>query len=194
MDTPTHLYRHFDANGTLLYVGISLSAFHRLGQHKNNAHWFKSIANMTIETFPSREKALNAERRAIRNEYPLHNNLLRAAYVPLVEAAPKPPKPVVLRRTARLTVKYIESLQRKVNSGEKVKEFHGDGDGLYLRVLPSGRMHYEFRKRPFKPLNLGHADIGLKHARQLANEAKVKQARGIDPALEKNESAEQGVA
>jgi hypothetical protein len=28
----TSLYRHFDADGTLLYVGISLSALVRLGQ------------------------------------------------------------------------------------------------------------------------------------------------------------------
>jgi len=33
-DLPHHLYRHFDENGTLLYVGTSLSAFERTMQHR----------------------------------------------------------------------------------------------------------------------------------------------------------------
>ena len=36
---------------------------------------------------------------------------------------------------ASLTVKYLESLERRLRAGEKVKEWHPDGDGLYLRVL-----------------------------------------------------------
>jgi hypothetical protein len=32
MSAPTHLYRHFDADGRLLYVGISLFAVNRLSQ------------------------------------------------------------------------------------------------------------------------------------------------------------------
>lgn len=84
-----------------------------------------------------------------------------------------------------LTVKYLESLERKVRAGEKVSEWHPDGDGLYLRVLPSGRMSFELRRRPFKPFLLGHYDMGLPTARKLAAEARAKQAVGIDPALEK---------
>ena len=38
------LYRHFAADGSLLYVGISLSALNRLGQHKQNAEWFDKIS------------------------------------------------------------------------------------------------------------------------------------------------------
>ena len=69
----TALYRHWDKDGTLLYVGISLSALARLGQHAEHAHWFKSIASVTIEHFETRADALAAERTAIRSEEPLHN-------------------------------------------------------------------------------------------------------------------------
>ena len=69
----THLYRHFNAEGDLLYVGISLSAINRLGQHADHSHWFKSIANVKIETFQSRDDALKAEREAIISEAPKHN-------------------------------------------------------------------------------------------------------------------------
>lgn len=75
----TKLYRHFDATGQLLYVGISLSAIHRLQQHKRTAHWASQIANVTIEPHPTRAAALAAEREAIRQENPAHNVQRHAA-------------------------------------------------------------------------------------------------------------------
>jgi len=73
-DAPTHLYRHFDAEGNLLYVGISLSAVARLEEHKaQSKEWFNSIAKVTIERFPTRKLALKAELRAINEENPRYN-------------------------------------------------------------------------------------------------------------------------
>jgi len=69
----TQLYRHFDKAGNLLYVGVSLDALYRLGQHKSNAQWFSSIARVTVERFPTRGAALAAERIAIQTERPHHN-------------------------------------------------------------------------------------------------------------------------
>ena len=69
----TSLYRHFNEEGELLYVGISLSAIQRLGQHKEHSDWYQSIASVTLEHFETREEALKAEREAIFRERPLHN-------------------------------------------------------------------------------------------------------------------------
>jgi len=69
----THLYRHYDSAGRLLYVGISLSAVQRLAQHRDHSHWFEDIANVAIERHESREQALAAERAAIIKEQPLCN-------------------------------------------------------------------------------------------------------------------------
>lgn len=69
----TKLYRHFDNNKKLLYVGISLNSVARLAQHRDAAHWFDDIATVTIETFSTREEALAAERNAIVNENPVCN-------------------------------------------------------------------------------------------------------------------------
>ena len=68
-----HLYRHFDADGTLLYIGTSLSAISRLGGHLHSSEWFPSIASVSVQRFDSKAVALNAEREAIRTEHPLHN-------------------------------------------------------------------------------------------------------------------------
>lgn len=69
----TELYRHFDAQGNLLYVGISLSTVGRLSQHKDHSHWFKEISNVTIERFPTRQDALKAEQLAVQSENPKCN-------------------------------------------------------------------------------------------------------------------------
>jgi len=75
MKTPTKLYRHFDKDGVLLYVGISLCAVYRLSQHMNDAVWAPYIARIDIETYESREAALDAEREAITTEFPFFNTV-----------------------------------------------------------------------------------------------------------------------
>lgn len=70
---PTALYRHFDAAGVLLYVGISLDVIARLSAHANSSHWAGAIARVDITRYPSRKAARLAERHAIRTERPLHN-------------------------------------------------------------------------------------------------------------------------
>lgn len=69
----TDLYRHFDKDGKLLYVGVSLSTMKRLSQHKKASHWFNEITSVTIQKYKSRQEALDAERSAIIEENPIHN-------------------------------------------------------------------------------------------------------------------------
>lgn len=67
------LYRHFDKDGRLLYVGISISAVARLATHKIGSEWYGQIVRIEIERFESRREALDAESAAITNEKPLFN-------------------------------------------------------------------------------------------------------------------------
>jgi len=67
------LYRHWSSDGTLLYVGISVSAMGRLSQHKTSAKWYELITNVTIENYNSREELLHAEEKAIKSEKPIYN-------------------------------------------------------------------------------------------------------------------------
>jgi excinuclease UvrABC nuclease subunit len=68
-----YLYRHFDKDDRLLYVGVSLRALQRLAQHRNHAHWFEQICRVEMEQFATRQGALAAERVAIEREKPLYN-------------------------------------------------------------------------------------------------------------------------
>lgn len=69
----TTLYRYFDSEGQLLYVGITGDNTKRQSQHRRNSFWFGEIASATYEHFDQREAALEAEAIAIRHEKPKFN-------------------------------------------------------------------------------------------------------------------------
>ena len=69
----TYLYRLWDENDRLLYIGISKSAIHRLHEHLTEQPWAEQVAKQTIERYATREEAAQAEVEAIQSEVPLHN-------------------------------------------------------------------------------------------------------------------------
>lgn len=77
----TELYRHFDANRRLLYVGVSLSTLERLRRHKRSSHWFAEVVYITIERFETRELALAAEKAAVKAERPRFNLMLTGSRI-----------------------------------------------------------------------------------------------------------------
>lgn len=72
-DTPTTLYRLFDAAGDLLYVGISTRPMQRVREHSKGQTWWTEVASQTFEHFPTRPEAATAELAAIRTENPRYN-------------------------------------------------------------------------------------------------------------------------
>jgi hypothetical protein len=74
LDGGTELYRYFDADWNLLYVGISFSSLVRLAQHRSTDVWFQRVTRIEIERFDRREEAEEAERKAIRRERPEFNS------------------------------------------------------------------------------------------------------------------------
>jgi len=69
----TSLYRHFDENGTLLYVGIARDPDHRAALHAHTARWYQYSTRCEVEWHETRDEALRAERVAIADEGPLFN-------------------------------------------------------------------------------------------------------------------------
>jgi predicted GIY-YIG superfamily endonuclease len=68
------LYRLFDADGELLYIGISYSAIARFAQHKATQPWAGDVCRIEIETHDvSRREIEDIESAAIRDEKPKHN-------------------------------------------------------------------------------------------------------------------------
>jgi predicted GIY-YIG superfamily endonuclease len=72
-ERPAAVYRLFDADDRLLYVGCSESMRTRLNAHRCEKDWFPTVTRTTVQGFPTREEALAAELAAIRSEAPVHN-------------------------------------------------------------------------------------------------------------------------
>lgn len=73
MDGATTLYRLYDADGQLLYVGIAVDTERRFAEHAKTKPWWPQVARTDLDHHRYRTDAQDAERAAIRTECPLHN-------------------------------------------------------------------------------------------------------------------------
>ena len=76
----TYLYRLGDANGKLLYVGISNHWLNRIRQHSKTKDWFPNVATVSVAKFPDRSMALANEREVIWREAPRYNQIHNRGY------------------------------------------------------------------------------------------------------------------
>lgn len=67
------LYRCFDAEGRLIYVGSTTDLFGRLKTHRAQAWWAGQVAKVRATVHPNGTVARQLERRAIRDEVPRWN-------------------------------------------------------------------------------------------------------------------------
>lgn len=70
---PHALYRFFNSTDVLLYVGITVDPGARFKKHGGDKPWWGQVDRISIEHFATRTEALEAERKAIKEEKPLHN-------------------------------------------------------------------------------------------------------------------------
>lgn len=68
-----YLYRFFDEDESLLYVGLSINAYNRFKAHRHQSYWFKDATTVKFEFYPDLETVRRAETTAIRTERPRHN-------------------------------------------------------------------------------------------------------------------------
>lgn len=67
------LYRWWDADGNLLYIGKSIAVLARIVSHRNRSSFFDQAAQMTMERYPDEMTLAEAEVIAIRAERPPYN-------------------------------------------------------------------------------------------------------------------------
>ena len=67
------MYRFYDADGRLLYVGATTDLIRRTSEHRQSAWWFQLIAKTRLQVFPDLAAAKAAESVAIQEEEPIAN-------------------------------------------------------------------------------------------------------------------------
>ena len=72
--TKHDVYRVYDENRTLLYVGCSINGFERIKQHKHERQfWWKYACTVDILQYPDKTTARGVEAKAIAEEHPIWN-------------------------------------------------------------------------------------------------------------------------
>jgi hypothetical protein len=89
-DLPTAVYRFFDADSRLLYVGITCNPKMRFRDHQRLSHWWPAQQSVTVDWKDTRGEALAEEAAAILAEDPLHN-VIGATTPPTRPALPRTP-------------------------------------------------------------------------------------------------------
>lgn len=70
---PTTVYRFYDANDKLLYVGITKNLSRRLAAHTKTKEWWLNVASIKLEHFKNRESARLREKTYTMFLDPKHN-------------------------------------------------------------------------------------------------------------------------
>ena len=83
----TAVYRVYDSDDALLYVGMSRSPFARFLSHSKSSDWFDSVTRLELAWYPDREQAKTAESAAILKESPKHNVTGTASEIDLMAEA-----------------------------------------------------------------------------------------------------------
>lgn len=78
MSFPATLYRYYDVDGVLLYVGVSFEANERLVQHRKSKDWYYEIKYIRLDHYLLRHEAMQAEHQAIEIEKPRYNRTPRS--------------------------------------------------------------------------------------------------------------------
>lgn len=84
-----YVYRAFDADDRLIYIGATVYTDHRLTIHRTQSWWWALVARVAFEQHVDREAALAAEAAAIRAERPAFNLIDQPGGVQAVRYVPR---------------------------------------------------------------------------------------------------------
>lgn len=133
---PHVLYRFYDEDGQLLYVGITRQLGVRWDTHARESAWVRQATRATLEHFDSKTEALVAETAAIVEERPQWNRLHNEAVRP-----PLPRRP--LAATSDGTEMSVSEVAAYLSvSQATVRRYEGKGLLAPAWRLPSGYRRY----------------------------------------------------
>lgn len=169
-----YLYRHFDKDGALLYVGITNNIKERTRQHMRNSVWAGLIHEVRHEEYDSFSSVYAAETAAIISENPPFNidkstspyraKRLRSGMIPNDTAKPNS---IVIRRAAicainKIILQTIEMVKKSISPilSRKIESFN-----KHRKIVKMCRNEELF----IKEMGMSFADFD-KHIESIENE------------------------
>lgn len=130
---PKSLYRMFDKNNRLLYVGMTFSPSARFTVHARNTPWFEEVEVITIRRFKSDGECSQYEAHVIQTEVPLYNKIR-----PVPNATKKANKRKVIEADSALKDAWI------IVDGAEIKQTKGHYRKNVLMVpTPHGPLYFD---------------------------------------------------
>ena len=158
-NSPQALYRFWDKNKNLLYIGISSNFVGRLKAHNYAAEWFGQTANVTIEHYDNRKDVERAEKQAIQTELPQYNKTHNPNYESHVQHWRKLkqdikhfPQPDQHRLLFSLVDEYRDThthAESLVLSLKEIKYYWGGVECELCQAIESNRQYAKFGKAYF---------------------------------------------
>ncbi|MET7688013.1 GIY-YIG nuclease family protein [Streptomyces sp. NPDC005483] len=119
MPERTALYRLYDADGVLLYIGITNAPAQRWAHHarKHRTTWWPSVARKEIQWLTDRNTADRMETDAINSEKPLHNRDKRRGSFFVTFNEPSEEITQGINGTTPVSVQIANILRREIGQG-----------------------------------------------------------------------------
>ena len=158
MELPYVLYRYFDDEGRLLYLGISGDYATRQGVHNSTSRWMPLAASSAINRYKTRGDVQKAEQEAVEAEHPLFN----VQYNDTPDA--KERLKAYLEQIGRLDLLHP---RRPVSTSEpdptpaEVQEDAWPGIAPIVSSFASASCHIEVRHAPHPHVSLHVEAVGL---------------------------------
>lgn len=159
---PTALYRFYDADGRLLYVGITFALKQRWRMHRQEKEWWPLVAANQVEWLPDRWQAMTAETAAIKAEKPLFN--IQDSLLPV---APLPEIPAPASRTEEAVAAL-----RKAARAKKTAEDRADAARAALAVAMTNAVHAGVKQSEVVSIT----GLTREHVRRLVRDVEEKRA------------------
>lgn len=86
-DLPHDVYRYYDKEGVLLYVGCTSDLHVRDAAHRRDKEWYPLVARLETERFSNRFAGVTAEKAYIERFRPQHNRTLNLRAEPITVEA-----------------------------------------------------------------------------------------------------------
>jgi predicted GIY-YIG superfamily endonuclease len=115
MNDETFVYRLFDAEGALIYIGMSDDVARRVHDHALRKPWGSTIARCEKSLYPTRQEAARAECSAIYSEQPFFN----VNHTGRPRLWTRVPAPELVPRTLRMSAAMSARLEEKARANHR---------------------------------------------------------------------------
>lgn len=143
---PTSVYRHYDVNDLLLYVGITSRGISRNSEHNTSKDWWTFVVRQEVDHYPTREDASAMERSLIQMYHPPFNKQHnpthvedRAAYLAFAAAGGGVAPHVDYAELLKLHGKYIELTRMATANGYGIFRSGPESASVVAKINASPR-------------------------------------------------------